>query len=112
MSYMRVLPRDAFNEANFLKCIAKLTMALEDGLFPFISYEFDGEAFDLDQDCDGCLYITNMQFYYKGEQLIISRPLNSREEWPLYINAPEDCISIFDPEGNVILNEDILTRYL
>ncbi len=37
MSYMRILPRDAFNEANFLKCLAKLTMDIEDGLLPFLT---------------------------------------------------------------------------
>lgn len=112
MSYLRVLPRDAFNEANFLKCIAQLTMALEDGFHPYITYSYDGEAFDLDQDINGCLVINNIQFYYKDKALDISRPLNSRDNWPLYINTEEDCISIFDEKGNIVLTETVLARYL
>ena len=110
MTYMRVLPRDAFNEANFLKCIAQLTMALEDGLFPFITYEFEGDSFNLDQDCDGRLHITNMDFFYNDRVLCIRRPLNSREVWPLYIETDEDCISIFDDAGSIILTENILQK--
>ncbi len=30
MTYHRVLPRDAFNEAKLLKCIGKLTLLIED----------------------------------------------------------------------------------
>lgn len=112
MSYTRVLPRDAFNEANFLKCIARLTMALEDGLYSFITYDYDGEPFDLDRDINGCLIIRNMNFYYKGQLLPIFRPLNSREAWPLYIETDVDTLSIFDEEGNIALTETILNRYL
>ncbi len=108
MSYLRVLPRDAFNEANFLKCIGKLTMALEDGFHPFITYEYDGEPFDLNQDINGCLCINNMSFYYKEHPLELKRPLNSLNSWPLYIETEEDSAAIFDENGNIIITEAIL----
>ena len=105
MSYLRVLPRDAFNEANFLKCIAQLTMALEDGFFPFITYAYDGEPFELHQDVNGCLYINNMNFYYNEHPLEMKRPLNSLNSWPLYIETENDSLSVFDEKGNITLTK-------
>lgn len=108
---MRVLPRDAFNEANFLKCIAKLTMDLEDGLHSWLKYEYDGEPFNLNQDGNGCLFINNMHFYIDAPEtnmfLYVARPLNSREAWPLYIETENGATyPIFDDKGNVILKQE------
>lgn len=44
MKYNRVLPRDAFNDANLLKCIAKLTMDIEDGYLKNWQYHFDDQG--------------------------------------------------------------------
>lgn len=106
MSYQRVLPRDAFNEANFLKCIGQLTMALEDGFFPFIQYEYYGGPFEMEQDINGCLYTTAIDFFYNGERLQVTRPLNSREPWPLYIETESGSVDIFNDIGEIVITEE------
>lgn len=105
MTYKRVLPRDIFNEANLLKCIGKLTLMIEDGLILWLSYHYDGEPFVVCMhECDGSLYVANIQFIAHNKTLDVRRPLNSREAWPLFINA-DDCIDVFNDDGEFILNE-------
>mgnify|MGYP007083426001 CR=1 FL=1 len=111
MSYTRVLPRDLFNEANLLKCVGKLTMMIEDGLIPWLTYAYDGEAFDIRQDgSDGSLRVHNIEFYFRDRYFIPRRPLNSRDSWPLYAVADGAELEIFDDFGNLVLTEEKLAR--
>jgi len=104
MSYFRVLPRDAFNEANLLKCIAQLTMLIEDGFYPRLAYEYDGEAFQIEQSDAGYTYVVNIQFYLDKNPISIVRPVNSREPWPLYWENDDTELSpVFDDAGNFVL---------
>jgi len=110
---IRILPRDAFNDANLLKCIAKLTMDIEDGLCDFIQYHFDGDGFNIVQDeASGGTYVANVQFWTMGrdtnKQLTFVRPLNSRDPWPLWLETDDEAFEVFDDEGNIILTEDML----
>lgn len=101
MTYNRVFPRDLFNDANLLKCLAQLTMLIEDGKLPDVTYTYDGADFNIVQDIsDGSTYCTNLTFYYKGEQLDIWRPMNSRRAWPLYCGEE----LVFDEAGRLILD--------
>lgn len=84
MSYIRVLPRDAFNEAMLLKCIGKITLLIEDGFLNGWAYEYDGEAFDIQQNQDdGSISIANISFTKNGEAVNLYTPLNSRRAWAL-----------------------------
>lgn len=104
MTYKRVLPRDLFNEANLLKCIGKLTLMIEDGLIPWMSYHYDGEAFNICQDpSDGSLFVSNVQFFANNKTLVVDRPLNSREAWPLRLVTEDNTFDIFNDEGEFIL---------
>jgi len=97
----RVLPRDAFNDANLLKCIGKLTMMIEDDLIDFITIGYDGEPFDIQQDeSDGSTFIANLNFFTKsGEPIRHSRPLNSRELYPLTLHFNDQEYWAFNEDG-------------
>lgn len=103
MSYIRVLPRDAFNEGNLLKCIGMLTLKIEDGLAPDWAYRFTGESFIIQQNQgDGSLVVANIEFIYKGRAVIVFRPLNARELYPLYAQPYEgDEFKVFDEFGRL-----------
>jgi hypothetical protein len=91
MSYVRVIPRDLFNEANLLKCLGHLYILLETTRS---KAKFDVEGvpvFDVRQDNnDGSIYLANVPFSVDGRSVHLSRPLNSRDQWPLYLSIPED----------------------
>lgn len=104
----RVLPRDAFNDANLLKCIGQLTLLIEDKhpSVDGLSYHYDGEPFDILQDeTDGSTYVANVQFRANKKQVYMRRPLNSRDVWPLVaMVGRDDEYYVFDAKGGVMPN--------
>jgi len=96
MSYRRVIPRDLFNEANLLKCLGHLYITLETTRS---NAKFDVEdlpVFDIEQDAnDGSISVANLPFSVDGRKVHLSRPLNTRAAWPLYLSRPDD--PDFDP---------------
>lgn len=114
MSYERALPGDAFNEANLLKCIGRLTLLIEDGLLPGLIYDYYGGPFEIEQNpSDGSLSISNIEFYLtdpdtpndKNKNLLpifFYRSLNSRDNWPLFEKETHE--PVFDSEGNFIFD--------
>jgi hypothetical protein len=110
MSYVRVLPRDLFNEANLLKCLGQLWL-LVDGREGAKFLVEAVEGFEIRQDPnDGSLFVGNVPFALRGLLAHLSRPLNSREPWPLYLSIPEDpdfdVIAVFNDDGS--LSDDML----
>lgn len=101
IKYTRVIPRDLFNEANFLKCIATLFILTEN--MEGVCFSEDSlTSFNIGQSSsDGGLYISNLKFLVFGEEYCLTRPLNSREPWPLYIDCGEDITEVFDCSGNL-----------
>ena len=107
MSYVRVLPRDLFNEANLLKCLGQLWL-LVDGKGPAAQFDVEAveDGFWIQQDPnDGSIYVANLPFSMGGRRAHLSRPLNSREPWPLYISFPDhpeiDVTPVFDDQGKL-----------
>jgi hypothetical protein len=110
MNYIRVLPRDLFNEANLLKCLGQLWIAI-DGLDGAGFLVDDVSRFEIEQDQnDGSLYVANLLFALRARLVHLSRPLNSRAPWPLYLAIPEDpdfdVIAVFNDDGS--LSDDML----
>lgn len=102
MTYRRVIPRDLFNEANLLKCLGALWIALEnaDG----VRFDHDDRPFLIHQDeADGSTYVVNVRLIIAGRPFDHRRPLNSREPWPLYVRPVGDPdaedIAVFDEAG-------------
>ena len=91
MSYIRVIPRDLFNEGNLLKCYGRLYLNLE--------YEY-GDSFEVVQDeNDGSITLLYVKLVVRGQYYPLRRPLNSREAWPLYVIVDDTEIAVFDEHG-------------
>lgn len=104
---LRILPRDAFNDANLLKCVGQLTLLIEDGLIPWLRLDYDGEPFDIQQNPDsGATWVANIHIETMGgAYLYFTRPLNSRDAWPLYVEHADEVYPVFDETGKFILEE-------
>lgn len=104
----RVLPRDAFNDANLLKCIGRLTMMIEDGEIPWLRYEYDGQPFDIQQDAsNGSTYVSNLTFYTTdGSRIVHERQLNSRDAWPLELYIGDAGYYAFSENGEFLMDRE------
>jgi hypothetical protein len=110
MSYTRVIPRDLFNEANLLKCYGHIYIELEklpaDSRAELVENFGQGEPFKIEQDVNGCLSIGNVALIVHGDRCWLSRPLNSRDAWPLWIEGTDsqgeldEPFEVFDSEGH------------
>lgn len=105
MSYLRVIPRDLFNEANLLKCYGQLYLNLERLNLPNVEIQHDGESFDVQQDPEsGDLFLSNVRLVVNDQPCRLSRPLNSRAPWPLLLltesnGVVEDEVHVFSDDG-------------
>lgn len=111
MSYVRVIPRDLFNEADLLKCLGHLYILLETNPSKAKFDVDDLPVFDIQQDeNDGSIYVANLPFSADGRKIHLSRPLNARARWPLYLSLPDDpdfeAIRVFEENG--VFTEDML----
>lgn len=104
MSYIRVVPRDLFNEADLLKCLGRLYIELERIGEHFAQLgDTNGAAFDVQQDeSSGALEVVNVQLTVFKRRWRLTRPLNSRQPWPLYATDEEDEeVSVFTESGEL-----------
>jgi hypothetical protein len=117
MSYLRVIPRDLFNEADLLKCCGRLWIALDEtaGHAAVLDYAegAEGEAFDVRQDpSSGDISVANVVLTVAGAPRRLYRPLNSRQRWPLWC-ADEDGgaeMRVFADDGT--LSDEFLALIL
>lgn len=100
MSYLRVIPRDLFNEASLLKCFGRIYINLE-CLDMDAVLEHNGDAFEIEQnESSGGIYLANVTLTVRGKECTLERPLNSRQAWPLYLATEDDeTIAVFDDDG-------------
>lgn len=115
-NYIRVIPRDLFNEANLLKCLGALYIALENAGAHRAQYEAEAvNRFDIRQnEDDGSIYVANLPFSIAGRTYHLSRPLNSRQPWPLWLSDFEDPdfepIQVFEDDGHLSVDFLALIR--
>lgn len=109
--YERVIPRDLFNEGDLKNLYGRLVIKL--GETPDHDARFVEEqvpCFDVVQDVSGGLSIGNLTFLVRGDRYILTRPLNSRSKWSLWLTSYEDPdfeeIAVFDDAGE--LSADML----
>lgn len=101
MSYMRVIPRDLFNEAKLLKCLGQVALIIHDGVgvpsglhLEHDTTECDG--FNVEQDPnDGSLYCGNLSLYFEERLIGLRSPYNSKDAYPLRFTMD-------DEEGDVL----------
>lgn len=114
MTYRRVVPRDLFNEASLLKCLGQLYLRTEQ--FPYhVRLLHTGHEFHVMQDQnDGSIHSGSITLLIGGKAYDHSRPLNSREPWPLWLverNDPDaEPFEAFDAEGGLSPELDRLIR--
>lgn len=107
MSYSRVIPRDLFNEANLLKCYGQLALVLDShpGHDATLVDDFIDAGFEVEQsESDGSIRLANLALHVGGREVRLYRPLNSREPWPLWVEASEidpslEDFEVFDADG-------------
>lgn len=99
MSYLRVIPRDLFNEGNLLKCLGQLYLNLDKiGMADRLVHS--GAEFEIDQsDDDGSISVTTVVLYVGDQACYLRRPLNSRRHYPLYFFVSDDQIDVFNEDG-------------
>ena len=104
--YLRVMPRDLFNEGSLLTLHGRLVILLKETADHHASIaEQEVEGFDVVQDpATGWISIDNFVFTVRGRRYRLSRPLNSRERWPLWLEDVDqesdfEAIAVFDDDG-------------
>lgn len=112
MTYVRVLPRDLFNEASLLKCHGKLWILLDNMNARHCSFPEDVPQFDIAMnEDDGSIFVANLPLTVRGVAYRLMRPLNSRRPWPLYAQRVDDDdadpVDVFNDDGE--LTVDMLT---
>ena len=98
--YLRVIPRDLYNEAKLLKCLGKVALEVHNEMIELIIH-FDGSGFLIKQEeSDGSIYCDNLRFTDKrGVAIYFSSPLNSKLNWPLYFEMRLYTYPVFDDAG-------------
>ncbi len=103
-NYIRVIPRDLFNEAKLLKCLGKLSLAILDCRLPqgiTIAIEETGEPFQVELSDDGQLYIANFETFINGRITTFKTAYNSKLNYPFYCIHPDSLedIEVFNEDG-------------
>jgi len=86
MSYLRVIPRDLFNEAKLLKCLGALYIAAERLPEGWVTLErgHDGAPFQIEQNkSDGSIFVANVHVYVNKIHVHVYTSLNSKAPYPL-----------------------------
>lgn len=99
--YIRVIPRDLFNEAKLLKSMGRLCLLIHDGLVPApMEVFYEGEEFEIVLDDEGSLRIRNIQIKVKDIFIIFKTTYNSKSIYPFYAECDNVDYLVFDSEGN------------
>lgn len=108
MSYVRVIPRDLFNEANLLKCLGQMVLLLERREHTaYLVEPTSAGPFQIEQDpASGAISVVNLPFTIGGKPYRLTRPLNSRRPWPLYCEDEDDATAVFEDDG--LLTQEFL----
>lgn len=107
MTYLRVLPRDLFNESKLLKCLGAFHLIC-DGSFREYNVEIvlndedaECEGFRICQDMynDGALYCENYEVLVNGHQIRLYTHYNSKAAYPLYVMEAFIECPVLDEKG-------------
>ena len=114
-NYVRVIPRDLFNEAKLLKCLGQLYIESErsSGWLEIEHIdEGSGGGWEIVQNQDdGSISVANIMVTVYGEPVAMYTPLNAREAYPLYAQFGEaDEVLVLTANGQ--LNDDFLVAAL
>ena len=108
MGYKRVIPRDLFNEAKFLKCIGKLSLAIHDNKNQIANHltqvlEDESSGFQISQigSCGGLFLRNYFVFNKDATPVYLKSILNSKLNYPLLFEFKDEEEFVFDDYGNL-----------
>ncbi len=106
MSYLRVIPRDLFNEAKLLKCMGQLALLIHDGVgvSKELSLEHDNPegGFQIEQDdSTGDLYCANIECLCKGRLIGLRAAYNSKKPYSLRFIVGDEDGDVFNADGSL-----------
>ena len=102
MNYVRVIPRDLFNESKLLKCLGQLQLYIHDNNRMGFKVEFDGEPFDICQNVhDGSIYVRNYQVYLNNDLVTLYHPLNAKGPYPMQADYHDQTYDLFNEKGEI-----------
>ena len=101
-TYLRVLPRDLFNESKLLKNMGQLCLAIHDGITPVpMNFHHDGEPFNICQNPnDGALYVANLTIWVNRVLVEFTATYNSKKPFTLWARTRNDDYEVFTNEGD------------
>lgn len=100
-TYVRVVPRDLFNEAKLLKCLGKISISIHnDKIKAEQELEMPDYGFIIVQNDSGDISCENYHVYKDGLELYFFTPLNSRLPWPLVLQIDDELIDVFEDDGS------------
>lgn len=110
MTYMRVIPRDLFNESKLLKCLGQLSLIAHDGLdcrrqrVERLIVEFEegleGDPFMIEQnEMSGALYCRTLRVEVNGRLVSVASTYNSKSPFPLCFGDNEE--PVFNDDGSL-----------
>jgi len=104
-SYLRVIPRDLFNESKLLKCLGQISLLIHDGKMKGATLEHDDSefaGFQIEQNQDsGALYCSNLTLYVKGERIGLNSRYNSKAAFPLFFEFRDEEQPAFNDDGTL-----------
>jgi hypothetical protein len=114
MNYMRVIPRDLFNEAKLLKCLGQISLLVHDGKIQGLSIEHEHEmsGFVIEQNGDdGSIYVTNLHFFDdQGEPVEFHHPLNAKGNYPMIMTYKGEEYYPLNEKGQFQCDTEIFLR--
>jgi hypothetical protein len=111
VSYLRVIPRDLFNESKLLKCLGQLALIIHDGVGVPRGLSLDHntdeqEGFEIEQDENtGALYCSNLELTYWGRLIGLRCPYNCKDAYPLQYILDDDNDGRVFSESGVLTSE-------
>ena len=99
-TFVRVLPRDLFNDSKILKCIGQLCLHIEDCKEPYgIGYEYNELPFSIHQTFCGHLFIANIIFKVRNKPLLFKTVYNNKRPYPLLCEYNNIEYTVFTDKG-------------
>lgn len=98
--YVKVVPRDLFNDAKLLKCLGVLSVKVLDKDTPCeINIDAPEDEFKIGLYEDGTLAVTNMSIKVKGVERSFRITYNSKNNFPLFMEVDGEEILVFNEVG-------------
>lgn len=101
MKFIRVIPRDLFNEAKIYKCMGQLILMIEDrmGVFAELTYNQYKDCFTVHLDEDGALWLSGVHIFCAKTNLVFRTTYNSKAPYPLHCFYENQEIPVFTDDG-------------